>query len=560
MTQPTSTSTDPNRDTSGGIAITRGSLSRAMLFAGLLLLTLTTILLFWGGTDSTVLLVMGIAGVASLAGSFIALPPRYDAASRFNIQRLLKVVITLLLLLGIITMLYTLAQQNNLIADVTIDNQFTLDDKTVGVIRNIERSNQFIRIIAFYDSTQVVQREVDGPYLALYEEASNGHIRVTRHDPIEEPGFATVFATYLAQGFNIFVAFEDEMGNPVIESALAVNRGGSQEREITTALSQILVLGEYTVYFVDDIGSYRISDTTPQGLSTLAALLEQNGFGFDTIDLADPNSIIPDDASVVVLAGLREPLDQAQTDRLDAYLQRGGDLLVAADFFYEQPRFLQRDNTFESYLWQNYGIGSLDAIIVDSNPATYSINPLNSLSAAVFENNSLTDGINIEGNPGSRVLMQLAQALRIDDDPPVSNGQSILSSEQSWGETDIDGIQQRDSYSYDADSDIAGPLPSALWADNRDNGSRVVLIGDAGFMTNSQISSLAGNYTFALNAISWLTGYYEETSFGIQAYSTTPVLFVDTRTLDRIAFATTLLLPGLFFVAATLIAYRRRAR
>jgi hypothetical protein len=141
----------------------------------------------------------------------------------------------------------------------------------------------------------------------------------------------------------------------------------------------------------------------------------------------------------------------------------------------------------------------------------------------------------------------------------VPNGKVIMTSPQSYGETNLKTLGETETYQYDEGADIQGPMTTVVWAYNRTTGAKVLLVGDSDFATNSLVQT-GGNAIFFTDGLSWLTGFSDRINFAPQAYGTgSPVIFVDGQTLDVISFITVILLPGLVF-AIGLGIWIRRAR
>jgi hypothetical protein len=153
-----------------------------------------------------------------------------------------------------------------------------------------------------------------------------------------------------------------------------------------------------------------------------------------------------------------------------------------------------------------------------------------------------------------------ARALEIDDQPPVSNGRVIGSSEFSYGERNLRDLAETNSYTFDEGEDLPGPLTTVAWAwDSQETNAQVLLVGDSDFVKNGQITVPEGNAILFTDGIAWMTGLGEQVRFAPQALGSVPLLGVDGPTLNLIAFLTVILLPGVVLVAG-LAVWQRRAR
>ena len=109
-------------------------------------------------------------------------------------------------------------------------------------------------------------------------------------------------------------------------------------------------------------------------------------------------------------------------------------------------------------------------------------------------------------------------------------------------------------------NDAPGALSLVAWARDEDTNAKIVLVGDADFMTNGSVTSPGGNTTLVLDAIGWMTGYSEEVSFDPKPFQTAPVMFVGGAMLDQIALFTIIIMPGAMLLMAGLVYIRRTRR
>ncbi len=144
--------------------------------------------------------------------------------------------------------------------------------------------------------------------------------------------------------------------------------------------------------------------------------------------------------------------------------------------------------------------------------------------------------------------------------PDIATGQVILSSPQSYGETDLKALSETNVYHYDQGADLPPPLTTVAWSSNLTTKAKIVLIGDSDFVTNGQVLT-GGNGVLFTDSLAWLTGLGEKISFMPQTYGVgVPLIFVSAQTFNLITFLTVILLPGAVLVAGVAIWMRRVRR
>src|SRR5690606_22538228 len=289
---------------------------------------------------------------------------------------------TSLLLVGIVALVYILLQRAALTLDMTEGRRFTLSPETLEIL---ERVNRPIRITGFYDSTAVPAREVDDQFFRLYEAVTNGLISRQYIDPNQEPALAQRFGAY--QNGAVFISYLNPDGSVDFSSLARVPRqpGGAQERELTQAILRLLAAGTFKVYFEVGHSELDPQDTGPQGLSGVHLGMQESGLVTDSLvlpALAANGQSIPDDASVVIMARPTRALTSPEIAVLDEYLQRGGSLFIMAEALLNEGAFLSGETEFNHYLWDNFGLSALNAVLVhySSNLRT----PLDIIGYRVF--------------------------------------------------------------------------------------------------------------------------------------------------------------------------------
>ena len=330
---------------------------------------------------------------------------------------------------------------------------------------------------------------------------------------------------------------------------------------MTGAIARLLISGTLTVYFETSHGELNALDASQQGLSGIHAGIQESGLITGEVKLAElaaAGETIPANASTVIMARPITDLSSEEIAVIDEYLQRGGSLLIMADVLLNDSPFLGQNSTFNQYLWDNYGIRALDAVVVDSGAS--GATDVDVIGAAVATDTDLGGRLDPASAP---TLFRIARAVEVQQDtPPTDNGWVIASSQESYGETDIQSLMTTNSYAFDAEQDITGPLNIAVWSWDQDTNARILLVGDSDFATNGYVCEACpiGNAILFTDGISWLSGLNEQLHFGFQSFVTAPLIFVSGQTLDLIAFVTIIVIPGLVLVTGLAIWWRRNRR
>lgn len=490
------------------------------------------------------LLVWAVISPAEFRGFLTGRQARYGTSAVFGT----------LLLVGIVALVYVVLQRAVITVDMTEGQRFSLSNETLGVLRRVTRP---IRITGFYSPRALQLRAVDDQFFRLYEVATNGLITRQYIDPDEQPA--------LAQRFNVpfdgavYLSYVNDDGSIDFSSVARLPRSENQERDTTQAIARLLIAGTLTVYFDQSLGELDPLQSDQQGLSAINGGIQESGLitqPIDLVTLAQSRGNIPANASALILARPVTDLNDAQIAVIDRYLKNGGALFIMTDVLFTPDAFLRQNGNFNQYLWENYGLRALDAAVID--PASSTETALDVVSAAIFPDNAIAARMDQENSPS---LFKLARVIEVGSTlpPDTSNGRVVMSSPQSWGETNLVALGDTNTYTFEAGQDIQGPLTMVAWAFNQRSGAKVLMVGDSDFVTNGLVLT-GGNSLLFTDGLAWLTGLGEQINYTPQVYSSgLPVLFVSGDMLDAIGFLTVFVMPA-GVLALGLIVWARRGR
>lgn len=539
------------------IVIRRGQLGRWAGYVGGAGLLAGVIGWLWQGTLTPLLAVLlgtGVLGVLAWA----ALNPREFAGfvTGRQVRHATASVFSTLLLIGIVALAYTLLARAALTLDMTEGRRFTLSQQTRDVLQGI---SQPIRITGFYASNAVQMREIDDQIIRLYEVESGGRITRQYINPDEEPALAQRFGAYTNGALYLSYLNPDGSVNFGTIARIPRQTDGAQEREITQAIARLNNAGTFKVYFETSLGTLDPLDTSQQGLSAVHLGMQESGLTTDALDLAAlvaAGGTIPDDAAAVIIARPTVEPGPGELALLDDYLKRGGALLLLTDIQFSDNPVLGSGSLLNEYLWAAYGLRAQNAVVVDYSASIRT--PLDVIGAAVATGIDIAARLDPAEAP---TLFRLARSLEINsENPPVNSGFLIMSSTNSYGETDLRALAETGAYEPNPESDLPGPQVIAAWAWDQSTDARILMVGDSDFITNGYISSSLGNAILFTDGISWLTGLSEQVGFSPRAFTTgLPLIYVTAQQLDLIALVTVVLMPGAVLVTGLLV-WRRRTR
>ena len=258
------------------------------------------------------------------------------------------------------------------------------------------------------------------------------------------------------------------------------------EQNFTNTLTRLGHRGERWVVFLSGHGERSPDKQANFDLSTWSGQLRKRGFNTRTLSLGE-HPRMPENTTVLVIAGPRTRLLAGEVKEIQNYLNRGGNLL----WLHDPGPLLGLEP-----LAENLGIEFHPGVIVD--PASEGITG----NAAAIVITKYGAHPVVRGFADNTVF---PQAGGISLNAPEGWQGSVLMDTRpsSWSETGaLNGPIQ-----FDKGQDIRGPLNLAVTLmrtlDNKRE-QRIVVIGDGDFLANTYLPN-GGNLELGMSLINWLS-------------------------------------------------------
>jgi ABC-type uncharacterized transport system involved in gliding motility auxiliary subunit len=219
--------------------------------------------------------------------------------------------VSILVVLGILIAINYIGKIQNRRWDLTASKQFSLSDQSRNVLAKLDSPLQ----------VQVFAQEPDfGRYQDRLKEYEYGSKKVTTEyiDPDKKPTIAKQSA--IQQYGTIVFNYKGRT-----ERVTADN-----EQDITNGIIKVVSGQQRKVYFTSGHGEKDTTSADRDGYNAIAAALGHENYALEKLVIAQQGAV-PDDASVVVVAGPRTDYFPAEIDALKKYLDKSGKLLLALD-------------------------------------------------------------------------------------------------------------------------------------------------------------------------------------------------------------------------------------
>ena len=367
--------------------------------------------------------------------------------------------------------------------DFTEGNLFTLAPQTKKFVADLPRE---VKLTAFYQ-IETAEKAAFTNLIAGYLEETE-KIEVTYVDPDKNPAVTKQYGvtTY---------------GTIVLESGSKETKiQSATEENLTNALLKVTRDEQKVIYFLEGHGENQIDSEENEGYQTAKKNLEQDGFIVKPLLLLQTGDV-PEDASALVIAGPRKPIQKEEQDALQSYLEKGGAVMVLAD-----PK---AKHGMEPFL-KNWGVELGGNIVIDPMSKLFG----GDFAAPVVNQYTVHE---ITSDFVLATIFPIIQSVTAIPSSKIETVELLKTSANSWGESDFES----GTVKFNEESDIKGPVPVAVVAtkfleskkaaeesknpkdEKRQLKATLVVIGDSDF-SNNRYTNFSGNGDFFLNTVSWL--------------------------------------------------------
>jgi len=453
-----------------------------------------------------------------------------EAVKAFSGRRSTKMGVNSLLMvvmfIAILVIVNFLASRHSIRWDLSENQNFTLAPQTYRVLRTLPHD---VKVTVF-------TREKDPGYQAYkerlesYRQAST-KLSVEFIDPEKQPK--------MAQTYSIF-----RTDTAIFESnGQTIRVTSPSEVELTGALIRISKDAKKRIVFVEGHSERSLEDKERNGLSIAKEALTKQGYDVGTVSLLQETAV-PANTSVLVLAGPRRAVTKEEQERIQAYVDKGGHLLVMVD-----P---DTQTGLESML-SHWGLGLGPGVLVDLQDRLAQ-GDLTALLVRTFTEHEITQDLT------SAVLFPLSRHITFDEQAGKDWDYVPLArtSPNSWAETNMQGRV----VSLNEKEDIKGPLPmAAALAPKRapQEGQprpALVVVGNSTFATNA-FFNFPGNSDFFLHTAGWLAEERDLISIAPKEPALRP--FTPNPTQERaLLYVQVIFLPLMTFLTGMMVWRKRR--
>ena len=386
----------------------------------------------------------------------------------------------ILVVLAVIFVANLLGDRYNKSYDATANKRYSLSDQTAKIVKGLKQD----ATITYYDQSTHFKQAQDT--LDQYSNLSP-KVKVKYVDMDKEPG--------LSHLDNV-----RDPGTAVVQIGQRKEAAKSLTEEgITGAFIRDLKNTTRTVCFVAGSGEHQIDDAERSGYSRFKELLSRDEYETKSINLVQ-KAEVPEDCTVLVVAGPTSDYLQPEVDALKKYVENGG----RAFFMLDPPLKIGReqiaDNDALTGLLQSWGITPQKDLILDLNP----IGQLAGVGPQVALVTSYGSQPIVSQLKGNVTGFPITRSLEIKNGDKTSVEKLFDSSDTSVATANLSSasVNISDPKNKKGAATIAA---AGTYKTDKDNSQgRFVVVGSSSWAANSFIR-FNGNTDLALNAINWLS-------------------------------------------------------
>jgi len=394
--------------------------------------------------------------------------------TKLKVQLLIQNWFFVLLFVVLVILFGYLSNQFVLTKDVTQANRNTLTQGSIEVLQNMPHP---INLTVFATKDDVNNgdtfRQGIINFIARYQRTKSD-INIKFISPVEEPKLAQEMGIRIDGEVIVEYNKRSEHISPPFA-----------EQDLTNLLVRLTRTNEQPILYLDGHGEKNLIGVKNNDLGEFGKQLEKKGFKFSNPDLTVLNEV-PKEGGLLVIASPQVNVSKVESNKIVNYLQAGGNILWLLD----DDNLKGLENVAE-YLGLNVSQGK----IIDPSSSQFGANE-NVSFATFYGDHPITNNFML------RTLYNGAH--EVSAKGTYENGWKVSKLIEVAGSGWLEGKGKSADQKliFDKTKDKKGPINIGL-AFNRkfeEKGQRVIVIGNAAFLSNSFITS-GGNLDLGINMI-----------------------------------------------------------
>ena len=382
--------------------------------------------------------------------------------------------------------------------DLTHDSHSSLDEDTLRILRSIPKEGEPVEIVGFTGGAGLSGIDLAGPEAELIPlfsllQRHSSRIEARLADASREPALAQALG--IARVPSVAVRWQA----PGEEQPRVVRTDVLSEREVARTIEHVLLGTLRPAYVVQGHGEISPIDLEgTNGFFRSMMALAGDNYEVRPLNLLEAGSV-PEDASLLIIAGPATDFVPAETKTLTAFTRAGGRMLLLLGPAYDRDGRVKPLPVLESWLETSFGLLIQPSVICDLDGLS---GPGADIRSLLLPPTANAPHPILRGR--DRILViPLARPLSFAPQLPhgVSSETLLSSGTRSWAEADSPAAPAFDAADERGPHGLAVALSFQPY--DQETAARLVIVGSHFFANNSTIA-LAGNSSFLLDAAAWL--------------------------------------------------------
>jgi len=401
------------------------------------------------------------------------------ASKKLKLQLLMQNSFFVIIFIALIILLGFLSKQYTHTTDITQANRSVLTKGSIEILKNMQGP---VNLTVFATNDNVSQNDTFRQSMINFVQKyqrEKPDITIKFINPTEEPKLAQDLG--IRTDGEVIVEYNKRTEHIVPPFA---------EQELTNLLVRLSRTNEKPIMYLDGHGEKNLLGLKNNDLGEFGKQLEKRGFKFSNPDLTVLTDI-PKEGSMFVVASPQVPVTEVEAQKIVNYLDNGGNLLWLLD-----DSNLQGLEDVAKYI----GLEVSQTKVVDPGSLQFGGNE-DMTFALAYGNHPITQNFMLR--------TQFMNAHEVNAVGTYENGWEVSSlievGATGWLPSNTKPL--RDKLIFDGSIDKAGPINIAVALNRKygEKGQRVVVVGNASFLSNYYITS-GGNLDLGINMVNWLVG------------------------------------------------------
>lgn len=424
--------------------------------------------------------------------------------------------------------------------DVTSNQLYSLTDDTKIFLSELEED------ITIYVLANEKQADTTlAATLQGYRELSD-HIKISYVDPAVNPRFYTNYTDSQLNANSIIVEsskrskvidysdiYQSEIDYSTYSQTIT---GYDGEGQLTSAIAYVITEEMPKVYILEGHGELSFD-------STFTSVIEKQNIDYETINLMNYDKV-PKDADCVILNAPTSDLSDDDTNKMIAYMEQGGDVLLISTYTGINMTNFNRLLAF-------YDVSITEGLIIEADTDYYYQDPFFLLPEISYD--SVTESIY---QNGGYVFVPYAQGLTVNENEEVSVASLLSASDSCYVRN---GAETSTSYEKQ-ENDLEGPFQIGVKCEKaagEETSTGMIYTSESIFTQEADVMVSGNNRKLFSGTLLSLTEHTVSTAVPVKSYEIS-YLTISQSTIVALALLTTIIIPFAILIAGFMIWFRRR--